>query len=66
MGSPALLMIEAFLALVSADKSNEFNAPVQVEQGLSSKVRESSNQIAKINSLIAALPAVIKMDEVPF
>jgi hypothetical protein len=34
-------MIEAFLALVSADKSNEFNAPVQVEQGLSSKVRET-------------------------
>jgi hypothetical protein len=34
-------MIEAFQALVSADKSNEFNAPIQVEQGLSSKVRET-------------------------
>jgi hypothetical protein len=41
IGSPAILMIEAFLAPVSAEKSNEFNAPVQIEQGLSSKLRET-------------------------
>ncbi len=42
-------MIEAFLALVGADKSNEFNAPVQVEQGLSSKLRETHKMAESAN-----------------
>src|SRR5215510_2984515 len=32
----------------NADKSNELNAPVQVEQGLSSKVRESQDMLQKL------------------